>query len=51
MKEDWTTFGQFYLPPAVGEKTGAAVVGSMCGQVGKGIQILSFRVVPGAERG
>ena len=49
-KENWTTWGYFHLLAVVGEKTGAGVVISRCGQVGKGTQVIAFRVVPGTER-
>ena len=42
--------GQLHLL-AVREKGCAGVLPSRCGQVGKGIQVFAFRVVPGTERG
>ena len=49
-KDNWTTHGYFHLL-AVGDKGCAAVVISRCGQVGKGIQVIAFRVVPGTDGG
>ena len=49
-KENWTTCGYFHLLAVTGEKTGASMVLSRCGQVGKGILVFAFRVVPGTER-
>ena len=50
-KENWKTCEYFHLLPASGEKTRASVVRSRCDQLGKGIQVFAFRVVPGTERG
>ena len=50
-KENWTTCGYFHLLAVSGEETGASVARSRCGQVGKGIQVFAFRVVPRTERG
>ena len=49
-KENWTTCGYFHLLAVTGEKTGAAMLISRCGQVGKGFQVFAFRVVPRTER-
>ena len=49
-KDNWTPCGYFHLL-AVHQKTCAGVVISRCTQVGKGIQVFAFRVVPGTERG
>ena len=48
-KDNWKTCG--HLLPVVCQKTGAAVLLSSCGQVGKGAEVFAFRVIPGIERG
>ena len=49
-KKNWTKCRYFHLLSLVGEETGAGVVISWCGQIGKGTQVITFRVVPGRER-
>ena len=48
-KDNWTPCGYFHLL-AVHQKTCAGVVISRCTQVGKGIQVFAFRVVPRTKR-
>ena len=45
-----TTCGYFHLLAVAREKTVAGVKASRCGQVGKGTQVIAFKVVPETER-